>query len=82
MAYLEGINKKIKLHKIFKIDFIFSVESSILESIFLVNQNKNQPLELKVDNLFFLGSPVFVYHNTIKYNIIFAVKVIVLLLQF
>jgi hypothetical protein len=43
----------------------------------MINKNKTQPLELKVDNLFFLGSSYLslLDHNKIKYNIIFAIKV-------
>lgn len=63
------------LKNCFSYQIFSSLETSILESIFMVNNKKNQPLELKVDNLFFLGSSNFIHHNNVQYNILFAVKV-------
>jgi hypothetical protein len=78
MVYLKGIPRR-QIHDNIYLKFydILSVENAILESIFMINQNKTQPLELKVDNLFFLGSSFLslLDHNKIKYNIIFAIKV-------
>lgn len=55
---------------------LFRLETSILGSIFMVNKNStNEPLELKVDNVFFLGSPNYLTLNAVSYNILFAVKV-------
>jgi hypothetical protein len=44
----------------------------------MLNKNTSEPLELKVDNVFFLGSPNYLNVNGVVYSIVFAVKVVVL----